>query len=345
MESSDDERSTQSIKETIPDDFSPGHNNYGSEPSLSPIRGLRRSTIPHYQQELKKSRVYIYAHRNLSVNSFKTSESNWTQLSGRSLSEISRISVVGLPINLSKASELYAQVDSICSSFTYLLSFGSPLDFNEYICFYDSSKKTLTSWRLQDRGTTTLFSLGEGERCVSLSNPDFLRRIARVSEHKYRLSYILARADINIYRKAYPNGIWGSGDIFFQYKPQFIRELRTIISSHPDLSVFGNSGLGNAVGSEKCSDLWSTNFLRCFGMVLVEIFLGKPGRKISPAWPDVTPEFIEGYISGENWIPPKVPKWCRGAFGFLTILMMRVIKLMRAIRLRRVTKMGRVAKV
>lgn len=126
-----------------------------------------------------------------------------------------------------------------------------------------------------------------------------------------RVSYILARADINIYRKAYPNGIWGPGDIFFQdIKPTSIdTELGIIISSRPDLSVFGNTGLGNAVGSEKCSDLWSMNFLRCLGMVLVEIFLGKQGGKISPAWPDVTPEFIEGVMSSEERrIPPKVAK-------------------------------------
>lgn len=173
MESLDDERSTQSIKEIIPEDLSPRHNN-GFVPSLLPTIGLRRSSIPHYQQELKKPRVYIYAHRNLSVNSFKTSESNWTQLSGRSLSEISRISVVSLPINLSKASELYAQVDSIGESWFPCRYFWIDA---ECISYYDSVKKTTTSWSLRDRGTTTLCSFVEDGRRIWLSNPNFLYRI------------------------------------------------------------------------------------------------------------------------------------------------------------------------
>jgi len=77
-----------------------------SPASTSPRTMSFRSSFG-FERALKKSRVYAKAERNISTTSFEslnTTESNWSQLTGLSLSQTSCISVIRLPIS---APELY----------------------------------------------------------------------------------------------------------------------------------------------------------------------------------------------------------------------------------------------
>jgi len=69
--------------------------------TVATVNSLRSSVVLSFEGTLAKARVYQRAARNTSTHSFKTiitSESKWSQLSGLSLSQISDISVVRLPI-------------------------------------------------------------------------------------------------------------------------------------------------------------------------------------------------------------------------------------------------------
>lgn len=52
----------------------------------------------------------------------------------------------------------------------------------------------------------------------------------------------------------------------------------------------------NPTEQKSPTDLWSYNFLRCFGLFLVELWLKKPGEEISSQWPDVSSDFACNHL-------------------------------------------------
>jgi hypothetical protein len=85
-----------------PDRFDQDASSSRSVATLATINNLRVSMTFSFEGILAKARVYRNANRNRSTQSFKTiitSDTKWSQLSGLSLSQISNISVICLPVN------------------------------------------------------------------------------------------------------------------------------------------------------------------------------------------------------------------------------------------------------
>lgn len=85
-----------------PDRFDHDASSSRSVATVATINNLRVSMTFSFERILAKARVYRNANRNTSTQSFKTiitSDTKWSQLSGLSLSQISNISVICLPVN------------------------------------------------------------------------------------------------------------------------------------------------------------------------------------------------------------------------------------------------------
>ena len=85
---------------------------------------------PAFESILGKTRVYRRANRNTSTNSFNTTRSSWSELSGLSLADISDISVIRLPVYLSELSnaDLYQQERGLEEPKTTGMASGKQMD-------------------------------------------------------------------------------------------------------------------------------------------------------------------------------------------------------------------------
>jgi hypothetical protein len=139
-----------------------------------------------------------------------------------------------------------------------------------------------------------------GVAVFSLETKSFLGKLGVPDMINIAIS--LASGEIDFYKHAWPSGNWRTRDVFFQERsippPQYPMMngcevfgpfIRGKFRLAAEKRIISDS---NPTEQKRPADLWSYNFLRSFGLFLVELWLKKLGKEISSKWPDVSSDFV-----------------------------------------------------